>query len=208
MSYTSVFGAFVPGDGWLFRLGVGWKYLIVLVVTLPPLVVRHWALTVLALVVVLLLLRLGGVALARALNFGVALWGLLVILTAYHLIVLNPAAAVTHPGNLLIAVLASRLLTLTTPIPELLDALVRFLRPLRHVGVDPERFGLAVALVLRSIPYLAGATGDAQEAAQARGIRRNPALLLVPVLLSAVAYAQRTAEALTARGLGEANRLT
>ena len=55
--------------------------------------------------------------------------------------------------------------------------------------------------MVRSIPYLIGSVGDARDAARARGRSRNPALLLTPVVLGAVSYAQRTGEALHARGL-------
>ena len=44
---------------------------------------------------------------------------------------------------------------------------------------------------------------EARDAARCRGLGGNPARLLTPVVLGAVAYAERTAEALQARGLGE-----
>ena len=73
------------------------------------------------------------------------MWLILGLLAAYQLVVLNPWAAVVVPGNLLLAVLAARLLTLTTPTPELLNALIVALRPIRFVGLNPERVALAVA---------------------------------------------------------------
>ena len=55
--------------------------------------------------------------------------------------------------------------------------------------------------MIRSIPFLAGAVQDARDAAWARGRSRNPAALLTPAVVGSVAYAQRTGEALEARGL-------
>ena len=55
--------------------------------------------------------------------------------------------------------------------------------------------------MIRSVPYLIGSIDDARDAARARGRDRNPALLLTPVVVGAVAYAERTGEALHARGL-------
>ena len=112
-------------------------------------------------------------------------------------------AAFVAPGNVLAAVLASRMLTLTTSTPVLLDALSTGLRPLRLIGVNPDSVSLMVALMLRSIPYLAGSLQDARDAARARGSERNPVFLLTPAVVGAVAYAQRTGEALHARGLPE-----
>jgi biotin transport system permease protein len=103
----------------------------------------------------------------------------------------------------LIAVYASRLLMVTTPGSVLLDALARFLGPLRHIGIDPERIALACGLVLRSIPYLVGCIGDVRDALRAREGRSNPALYLTPVVIRGVRFAQVTGEALAARGLGE-----
>ena len=50
---------------------------------------------------------------------------------------------------------------------------------------------------------LAGSLEDARAAARARGKERNLALLLTPAVVNAVAYAQRTGEALHAWGLPE-----
>ena len=84
-----------------------------------------------------------------------------------------------------------------------MDALARALAPLRRVRVNPQAVTLTIALMIRSIPFLAGAVQDARDAARARGKDRNPALLLTPAVVGAVAYAERTGEALHARGLPE-----
>lgn len=200
---ASLLGLHQPGEGWLFRAGVGWKYLIMLALSIPALVLQQWPLTVSSLMATVLLLFSSGMGLVRALRIGWVMWLLLAALTAYHLVVLNPGAAVVQPGNLLLAILAARLLTLTTSTPELLSALASALRPLRFIGLKPDSIALMVALMIRSIPYLIGLFGDSQDAARARGAERNPVALLVPVVLGAVAHAERTGEALAARGIGE-----
>ena len=117
---------------------------------------------------------------------------LLATLAGYHVLSGNWASAVTAPGAVLIAVYAGRLLTLTTPGPQLLDALVAAARPLRRVGVDPEALALAVALMVRSVPYLLGSFADVRAAAKARGLERNLHALVTPVVVGAVAYGQAT----------------
>ena len=72
------------------------------------------------------------------------------------------------------ALLATRVLLETTPLPELLDGLVRLLSPLRLMGADPERIGLAIQIMLRSIPFLTGVLDDLRDAAAARGTRLGP----------------------------------
>lgn len=202
-AHASLLGLYEPGEGWLFRLGTGAKYLLFLAVSIPTLAAGSWWMTTLALAVVLVLLWTSGVTPWRALRIGWVLWMLLIVMAAYHLISLNPAAAVVQSGNILVAVLAARMLTLTTSTPVLMDALARGLAPLRWVRIDPQQVALAVALMIRSVPYLIGSIEDARDAARARGRDRNPALLLTPVVVGAVAYAERTGEALHARGLPE-----
>ncbi|PYI66249.1 energy-coupling factor transporter transmembrane protein EcfT [Arthrobacter livingstonensis] len=100
-------------------------------------------------------------------------------------------------------VLASNVLTATTPVDELLDGLAAMVRPLERFGADPERFSLTVALMLRSIPFVIGAFSDVRDAARARGLERNLLARSLPVVIATVGYARATGEALVARGLGD-----
>lgn len=200
-AHASLLGLYEPGEGWLFRLPAGAKYVLMLAVTVPPLVAGTWWATAAALMVVLGLLWTSGITPSRALRIGWVLWILLAVMAVYHLISLNPGAAVVQSGTILVAVLAARMLTLTTSTPVLMDALGAALGPVRWVRLDPRQVALAVALMIRSVPYLIGSIDDARDAARARGRDRNPALLLTPVVVGAVAYAERTGEALHARGL-------
>lgn len=196
-------GIHEPGDGWLFIVPVGVKYLLLLALVIPVLFLVSLPVTVGALALVLGMLWTSGIAPSRALRLGWMMWTILGALALFHVVTLAPVSAVVRPGNLLVAILAARMLTLTSGTPELLDAMVWVLRPLRLLGVNTDQVALAVALMLRSIPYLLGSVDDARMAARARGLERNPALLLTPVIIGAVAYAERSGEALVARGIGE-----
>lgn len=202
-AHTSVLGLFEPGDGWLFRLPVGAKYLILLALAVPPIFLFTWWATLAGLLLTVVLLATSGVGVRRTFSFGRYIWFFVALLALYQLIGLRWEAAFVTPGNLLLAVLAARMLTLTTSTADLLDALTRGLRVLRHVRINPDAIALMVALMLRSIPFLAGSIEDARSAARARGRERNLALLLTPAVVGAVSYAQRTGEALHARGLPE-----
>ncbi|NLE97173.1 MAG: energy-coupling factor transporter transmembrane protein EcfT [Propionibacterium sp.] len=201
--HASLLGLYQPQDGWLFRLGAGWKYLLLLALTIPALVLWQWWFTLASLVLVLALLGSSGITVRRALNIGSMLWILLAILAVYQVVTLRFDQAVTSPGNVLLAVLASRMLTLTTSTPDLLDALAAGLRPLRWVRVDPDQVALAVAIMVRSIPFLLGSFAEVRDAARARGRDGNVLSLIVPAVVGAVAYAQSTGEALHARGVVE-----
>lgn len=131
------------------------------------------------------------------------MWPLVLVLGAFQWFTAGPYTAFLVVGNIVVCVLAALLVTLTTESQRLLDGLVSLARPLRFLGADPERFGLTVALMFRSIPFLVGAVEDTRDAARARGLERNLRALVLPVFIGAVAYAQQTGEALQARGLGD-----
>ena len=111
--------------------------------------------------------------------------------------------AVTVIGTLAIGILAAALVTVTTRTQDLLDAVVTVLRPLRRVGVDPDRVALLLALAVRSVPVLAALVAEADQARAARGAQRSVRALAVPLLIRTVRHADRLGEALAARGVDD-----
>jgi len=198
-------GAYRPGSSPVHRAPLWLKAAVVAVGSLVTLAAAHPAATGAALLVAAL--AYAGAGLLRELLRPLRLmWPVLLLLGAFQLWSDGIWAAVTVTGNITVCALAARLLTLTVPAPRLLDGVVALVRPLRVFGADPERFGLALALMLRSVPYLLGSAVDVRASAKARGLERNPRALTVPVVIRAVAYAQQTGDALAARGIGEPGR--
>ncbi len=128
-------------------------------------------------------------------------WWLLLALAALQWWLAGPALAATVVTGLLGCLWAATLVTATTPVPDLLEAVVRALGPSRRVGVDPERVGFAFTLTLTSIPVVGRLLAESREAAAARGLSGDPRALLVPTVVRTVAHAERLGEALAARGL-------
>lgn len=198
---ASMFGSHQPGDSFWHRCRVGWKYLVVLALTMVALALQHpWASTASLLLTVAALLSTGLPA-RVTLTVPWSLVALLAVLAVFQLVIGQPDSAFVVPGNVLQAVLAARLLICTTPASVLVDALVRAAD--RVPFVDGERLGLAVGIMLRSVPFLAGAFYDVRDAARARGLERHWVARLSPVVVRAVGFAQATGEALAARGLGD-----
>ena len=106
-------------------------------------------------------------------------------------------------GDLVALVLAGTVVTATTPTDVLLDGLTRAVRPLRLIGLPPEGFGLAVALMLRTVPAIGDLFGEVRDAAKARGLERSPRALLVPFAVRTVGRARTVGDALAARGIGD-----
>lgn len=200
-SSDALFGSYRPGQSVWHRIGVGWKYLAVLALTLPALIVQQPWLTAVCLALTLGCLLSTQVPPKAALTLSWGLIGLLAVLAGFQVLIGQPALAFVVPGNVLLAVLAARLLIITTRASVLVDALVGAAS--RIPFVDGERFGLAVGIMLRSIPFLVGAFYDVRDAARARGVERHWPARLTPVVVRAVGFAQATGDALAARGLGE-----
>jgi len=206
--HDQLFGIYVRGSSPIHRLSVGWKYLLVLLGTIPTLLAQQWWLAVGVWLVAVGVLLVARLPLRPAFWVGPGLWLLFALLIAYHSITKHWLVGVTLAVNLYACLLLSRVLTLTTPAPVLIDALGRVARPLdwaplRRHGLSSARFALAVALMIRSIPYLVGLFGDVRDAARARGLERHWLARVAPVVIGAVAYAHRTGDALMARGLGD-----
>ena len=111
--------------------------------------------------------------------------------------------AVDASADLTALVLGATLLVATSPLDDLLDAVVRASAPLRRVGLRPELVALTVMLMLRTVPALLDLMAEVRDAARARGLGRHPRALLVPMAIRTVARARATGEALAARGIGD-----
>ena len=195
-------GAYRAGRSPVHRAPLGLKAAAVVVLSAAVLIFRSLPLLGAALVLIL-----GAYAVARLFSEWwqplKMMWPVLLLLGAFQTWSNGPAAALLVIGNIVTCVTAARLLTLSTPPQELLDGLVALAGPFRFLGADPERFGLTLALMMRSIPFLLGSAQDVRHSAMARGLERNPRALTVPVVIRAVAYAQQTGDALAARGIGD-----
>lgn len=199
----ALLGIHVQGATVWHRMPVGWKYGVLLALTLPAVVTREPRVVLASLVLTLSLVVTTRAPLRLAWGLPAGLAVLLGALAAFHALTGAPQTAVVVVGTTLVALYASRLVLLTTPMPALIDALVAAASPFRRLGLSPERFGLAVAVLVRSVPFVVAAFGDVRDAARARGLERNPVASVTPVVIQTVAYARATGDALTARGLGD-----
>ncbi|MBD1910805.1 MULTISPECIES: energy-coupling factor transporter transmembrane protein EcfT [unclassified Leptolyngbya] len=102
-----------------------------------------------------------------------------------------------------ILLLLATLITLTTKVSHMVDALERGLTPLRPLGVRPAQISLMMAIAIRLIPVLLNQIHEVQDAQRARGIDTPIITLFVPVLIRVLQLADHLAEALDARGYGD-----
>ncbi|HKU36295.1 MAG TPA: energy-coupling factor transporter transmembrane protein EcfT [Paenarthrobacter sp.] len=194
---------YVRGDSLVHRTPLWLKFLLVAACGTASFLIVDWVVSLLVFLVMCGIFLLSGAGIRRLLR---ALWMVTPILAAIGLFQwwqLGGPTAARIVLNVLVCVVASSVLTATTPVQELLDGVVSLAKPFQRWGADPERFALTIAVMLRSIPFIAGAFSDVRDAARARGLERNPRALVLPVFITTVAYARQTGDALAARGLGE-----
>lgn len=125
---------------------------------------------------------------------------LIPVVAALQLWLAGWQTAVAVCGTILIAVALAALVTLTTRVSAMLDVLAAALRPLRRVGVDPDRIALLLATTIRCIPLVTGIVAAVTEARKARGLGFSIVALGAPVVVRSLRAADNLGEALLARG--------
>jgi biotin transport system permease protein len=199
---AGVFGDHVPGRSLVHRAPLWLKFALVLAVGATTVLVTHWwaALVVLAVVAAV---HLGaGLGAARLLRSVRPVLPLLVVLFGFQWWSRDADSAARIVLGIASCYLAAGVLTATTAPTALIDGDVRAGRPVRR-WVEPEVLGLGIAIMVRSIPWIASAFADVRDSARARGLERNPRALVLPAVIRTVGYARSTGDALLARGLGD-----
>ncbi|BAG29579.1 energy-coupling factor transporter transmembrane component T family protein [Kocuria rhizophila] len=194
-------GSYVPGTSALHRCPLWAKAALLLGASLAVMLLRAWPVSLAVLALTAVVSASSGLGLRRWAASLRPLWFLVLLLTGYHVLATGPARAADVVLSMLAVIALSRLLISSTALPRLIDGLVLLCSPLRRVGVDPERVGLAVSLMIRSVPWLFGVMSTLRDAAAARTVRPHAARLVTPAVIAAVDYAHRSGEALAARGL-------
>jgi biotin transport system permease protein len=196
-------GLYQPGTSALHRLPAGAK-LLALAVLLSALVIASST----SAVGIGLALTAAGYGLAGV-GWRVALaqvWPLrwfAVVLLALQWWLSGAERALVTVGGLVVAVALAGLVTVTTRVTAMTAAFAAAMRPLRVVGVDPDRVALLMALGIRAVPVVAGLAAEVREAHRARGLRLDPRTYGVPLVVRTLRHADTMGEALAARGLDD-----
>ena len=185
---------------WLHRVPAGWKLLALAACSVFFFQVTAWWGLAAGLAVVLGLYASLGRAAVKRLALLAPLAPLLVGIALLQYLAADAATAASVVLRLLLLVLAADLVSMTTPMLAMMDAIAPLLRPLARLGLDARRLGLAVALVVRFVPTLFEDWRRREEAWRARTGRRPSIRLLVPWVHDLIRLADHVGDALDARG--------
>ena len=192
-------GLYIDGNSVLHRAQAGPKILAMVALGTGVFMVPDWPVVSLVLASVIALYRISGfgwrviiaqirpMAWLLAIFFAVQLW-----LNDWQagLLVITRIAAI---------VMFASLITLTTKTSDMLASLERALRPLKPLGVNPEKVSLAISMVLRFIPVIATVASEIGDAQRARGLDRSILAMIVPLIIRTLKMADDVADAIEAR---------
>lgn len=193
--------AYRHGTSVVHRMPAGAKLTVLAALALTLSAVPHGVMSI-----TLALLAVGGLYLLARLPMrilGTEIWRLrwLVLVLGMALwFFVSPLAAWINTGRVVALLLSASLLTITTPMEQLVAVLHRLLLPLRRHGVNPDAVAMTMSLALTMIPVVASFATDVRDAHRARGIRVD-ARGVVPLMVRTLRHADDVGDALAARGL-------
>lgn len=196
--------SFSPRDPPVHRAPLWLKWAVIFALTLACTLTHNAWVPALTLIVVVFIGMTARISAAQWKETLYQLLWLIAALALYYIVFDKILQGLEVIFTLLTLVIASMILLSTTPMNRLIDGFIRACKPLAYVGISPELMGLAIAIMLRSIPVLMHNWRAIEQSAQARGISLGPHRLMIPWVISTVAFAQETGDALVARGLDSA----
>lgn len=200
---VQLLGAYRPGTSWMHRLPAGGKLVGLFACGLTLAFLPGWRTAVAGALLALIVAASARVGLRTLFASTRMLLLVMAFLGGYLTWQQGWERAVAVVGDLVALALLATVMTSTTPVDEVLDAVTRGLQPLRRFGVRPEQVALAFSLMLRGIPTTLQLAQESRDAAKARGLQRDPRAVLRPMVIRVVAHARSTGEALHARGIGD-----
>lgn len=196
-------GLYLPGTSVLHRARAGHKLVAMVLVGAASVYLDELWQVALALGLVVLGYATAGIAPRIAIAQLKPMVWVAGFAAVFHVLVNGWERAAVVLGVIAMLVLLAALVTLTTRTTAMVDAIVAGCRPLRRVGLDPERIGLMLALGIRSVPVVVGLAEEVREAQLARGLNSSARAFAVPLIVRSLRHADALGEALIARGVDD-----
>ena len=193
-------GLYHPGTSPLHRAPAGVKVAALLVISLALFVIPSLWVALLSVPVAFAVYLSTGAPFRRLMAQlrGPAI--LLGFVFVFHLLFGSMADGVLAVARFATLILLASAVTLSTPVSEMAELVEWLLGPLKPLGVNPEKVGLAIALAIRFVPLISEEFRLIREAQAARGLAANPLALIVPLVIRTLKSADELADAIEARG--------
>jgi len=192
-------GLYIDGNSVLHRAQAGPKILAMVALGTGVFMVPDWPVVSLVLASVIALYRLSGFGFRVIIAQIRPMAWLLAIFFAVQLWLNDWQAGLLVITRIAAIVMFASLITLTTKTSDMLASLELALRPLKPLGVNPEKVSLAISMVLRFIPVIATVASEIRDAQRARGLDRSILAMIVPLIIRTLKMADDVADAIEAR---------
>ncbi|MBD8028752.1 energy-coupling factor transporter transmembrane component T family protein [Corynebacterium gallinarum] len=197
-------GVYVNTDSPVHRLPAIWKFPLLLIFIIAGPLVARTPLTAIGLIVIVLITYVIARIPARtAWNQWWPVLPVLLVLGVFQWWQRGLDLAVTTVAVILSAVMAAMLLTLTTRLEALMEAVEKMLQPWARFGLPVESITLAISLTIRLIPLQLATVTEVLDARKARGAGFSVVAFGTPVLIRSIRRARNIGDALLARGAGD-----
>ena len=192
---------YLPGHTWLHLVPAGPKLAVLAVASTALMWVHSPSLLLVACVLVCLSARCAGASLRQVWQQLSPLTWMLLVLGGLSLWYQGLLQALEMVLRLFTLVLAALVVSMTTPLTQMMQVVVWLLGPFERLGwVNADKVALGFGLTLRLIPELGVQWQEIREAQLARGLTPSPLTMGVPMLLRTLRRAEEIAEAIDARG--------
>ncbi len=197
-------GVYVDADSPIHRLPALWKFPLLLIFIIGGTLLAKTPLAGAVLVgIVITLYLIARVPARTAWNQWWPVLPVLLFLGAFQWWQRGLPFAATTVLVIMSAVMAAMLLTLTTRLEALMDAVERMLMPFERFGLPVETITLAISLTIRLIPLQLATVSEVLDARKARGAGFSIVAFGTPVLVRSIRRARNIGDALLARGAGD-----
>lgn len=191
---------YLQGNTWLHRAPAGLKLAVLAVGSTALMWVHSPSLLLVACVLVCLSVRWAGASLQQVWQQLRPLVWLLFVLGGLSVWSQGLWQALEMILRLLTLVLAALVVSMTTPLTQMMQVVAWLLKPFQRLGwVDADKVALGFGLTMRLIPELGVQWQEIREAQLARGLMPSPLTMGVPMLLRTLRRADEIAEAIDAR---------
>lgn len=195
-------GVYVPGSSPLHRMGAGVKLVLLAASVVVVAVLPEWWMTAIALGVAIALFAVAGIPWRVAVRQLVPVLWILAIAAPLNALFSGWESALAMSLRVSAFVALAAVVTLTTRVSAMLDAMQRALRPFGD-RIDADRIGLVLAMTVRAVPLMVEIVRAVLEARRARGAEGSMRAIAVPVVVRALQTADGMGEALIARGVDD-----
>ena len=194
---------YLQKESWIHNIPAGLKLLAVAIASLLLFQVKSiWIFLPCLALVIGLYASLGREGLAQ-LKLLRGLTVFLAILLALHWVSGTFWDGVAIILRLIVLFLAANLVSITTRMDDMLEAIQPLFRPLQWFGLSSRKPALGVTLVLRFAPHMLQVFSILREAYQARTGEKGSWRLIAPFAIQSLRMSDNVAEALKARGGSE-----